>query len=121
MRLLHQRRCREDQLVSVELQLTGKAAAHAQTLVAELMAEGADVRPVHDAGVETDRDLASIVTDLGVGLVVEATVTVVRVAVGRWRAKHAIDSADVSFSEDATDSNVADENGDDTSDGPEPS
>ena len=55
--------------MSVELQLTGKAAEQAQTLVAELMASGADVRPRDSASVEADRDLTSLASDFAVGLV----------------------------------------------------
>ena len=87
--------------MSVEVRLTGKAATHAQTLVAELLAEGVEVRPAEPAVPDADRDLASIATAFAVGLAVEATVTVVRAAVDRWRSKFAIDSGDVSLSDDA--------------------
>lgn len=87
--------------MSVEVRLTGKAATQAQTLVAELLAEGVEVRPAEAAIADADRDLASIATDFAVGLAVEAAVTVVRAAVDRWRSKFAIDSGDVLLSDDA--------------------
>lgn len=96
--------------MSVEVRLTGKAATQAQALVAELLAEGVEVRPAEAAVADADRDLASIATDFAVGLAVEATVTVVRAAVDRWRSKFAIDPGDVSLS-DGADTDGAAEDG----------
>jgi len=108
--------------VRVEVRLTGKAATQAQTLVAELLSEGVEVRPAEGPVADADRDLESIATDFAVGLAVEATVTVVRAAVDRWRSKFAIDSGDVSLSDDA-DSDGADSDGaaEDDEDGAAPS
>jgi hypothetical protein len=71
--------------VSIEVRLNGDAAAQAQTLVADLLAAGVDVRSLPSE--DQDRVLETLLTDFSVALVAEATYGTVRDLVGQWLKK----------------------------------
>lgn len=79
--------------MTVEIRLSGEAAAQAQTLVAALVEQAIEVRSLRDE--RQDRSAETLLTDFGVALAAEASYGAVRDLVSRWAAKHRIDPGDI--------------------------
>lgn len=79
--------------VTVEIRLSGRAAAEGQTLVAELIWLGIDVRPLNDD--DQDRSAETLLTDYGLALAAEASYGAVRDLVSRWATKRKLDPGEI--------------------------
>ena len=79
--------------MTVEIRLARDAATQAQTLVAELLDEGIDVRSASDQ--DTDRGLETLAIDFTVALVAEATYGTVHDLVDRWLKKRHLEKDDI--------------------------
>ena len=76
--------------MATEIWLSEDAASQAQSLVGKLVAHGVAVDALKDDSASKDRDVSQLAYDVGVGLLVEATVMAVRAVVDSWCASRGL-------------------------------